>query len=444
MTLDEHFIDKRVRTASGSWETPPPSGGWSRIERSLNAQKGARMVLLRRRLTSVAAVLLAFFTGYLIADYNGNDSAIKNQPQISQNSPMEITPNTPEQGIETSLTIAKTQTSETTAAAPSFITKHTKSTISSAENHSRIASTTVSSPSFSLPDIAFTHLSATRTETEPTITIPELQIPALFHRITQLSAPFEPSFPKEAPTIPKTTPDHRWCVAGIAGQTIANYYHGPSLSSENLMYRHDVMASSREKVMNPMSSLGAEVRYQLTSHWGLTGGITMHQFSTTLADVQQSEIATLTSSQPVGNALGQISFNQKIQNDLSKNPVLEVDADRFKQHLSYVEIPLMASWRIADRRLGVGINAGFGTNLLIDNTVTLTEESETRVVGQTEGIKDMYVSSIVSLDLILNLHPKWSWSFTPLYRHALQPVSDNDYDPRIISFGLYTGLNYRF
>jgi hypothetical protein len=170
----------------------------------------------------------------------------------------------------------------------------------------------------------------------------------------------------------------------------------------------------------------------------------MHQFSTTLADVQQSEIATLTSSQPVGNALGQISFNQKIQSDLSKNPVLEVNADRFKQHLSYVEIPLMASWRIADRRLGVGINAGFGTNLLIDNTVTLTEESETRVVGQTEGIKDMYVSSIVSLDLILNLHPKWSWSFTPLYRHALQPVSDNDYDPRIISFGLYTGLNYRF
>lgn len=399
--------------------------------------------MIRRRITSVAAVLLAFFAGYYMADQSIDDkpASSTNTELSSVNSPNESVPSGTN-GTETTTINQQFNESPSNEMASTIqrVSSEKPTNTSFYPKAVNLATNTmVEEP---LLVIAATLLPEMLSESD--LYVPEPEIPPLFHRIALLSG-YQALANATDPPPSITAPSfRRWSVTGSAGQTMANYYQRHTPANDQLMYRHDMISTTPERVMNPKHSMGAEIRYQITRNFGVSGGVAMHQFATNIADAQQPELATLSSTQTVGNALGVVAFNQKTRNDLVKKPVIQVSAEQFEQHLSYVEIPLTASWRLADRRLGFGINAGFGTNFLINNTVTLVNDQESTTIGYTEGVRDVYFSGIFSMDLILNLHPKWSWSFTPLYRHALQPVSEGELDPRIISFGLYSGLQYRF
>jgi len=444
----EEQIDKIVKGAMNSFESPPPPDGWGRLERTLGSNIKGAVIPFRRRMLTIAAVVLAFVGGYFLAMMNSTDQPLVQDHTVAlaENSDSKET-----RGSD----MTKPMTGRTNSTDIStYVSGNNgnQSIRSSADGVTTIHGTTVQQPLQTPPQtLEVGVLLKDLSEPIPIIAMTELlptlafEIPYRIVHLGYLRNGQEPTFPATPIAPPDLNrPLTRWSVAGLAGQTISNYYHGTSMPMETGSYRNDLVTTTQEQLFNPLLSYGLGVGYNLTPTFGISTGLSVHQFSTPLINPTKAEYTVMSAEKPVANPLGEVQFNHQIKSSLSKSPQQEVFQGHYAQHLSYLEVPLTATWRLIDRRMGLGLRGGFGGNILQQNQVRFSEETGTVNVGTTDGVKLLYISGIIGADLSIRFNEHWRWSFVPVYRHALQSVSDTEYSPRIISFGLYSGLHFSF
>jgi hypothetical protein len=439
MTLQDYQIDKRVKESFGDYRVTPPTSVWNRLEQSIGSRKRARTVMMRRRFLAAAAVILAFVTGYLAAvlyaprqdlPVSGHDQLLAGN-QVE--SPLHGTGSDP--GL---LTIDPGETQGTSLKVPTG----RNSLLQASREPRRVTATAVPVPHTILP----AELAASWFMEEVTITFTD-------HPYLVTILPPQQNFILPRDVAPEKSRNlnssNRFAIAGLAGQTYTNYYLANNYQHfDNIqpaeVYQHDIIASSQELVTRPSVSYGVVMDFGLTQRIALSTGLSMHRFSAPLT-YGSGEFALLSTSKPVYNQFGVVLFNDNMRNEMAKSPLMSVNTGEFVQNFSYAEVPLTSVYSVIDRKIAIDVRAGIGANFLTSNKVMLVTNEERTEIGRTEGMRHFYMSGLAGVDISMPFGKHWQASFTPVYRHALQGVSEQEI-PRahFVSFGLYSGIRYRF
>lgn len=118
------------------------------------------------------------------------------------------------------------------------------------------------------------------------------------------------------------------------------------------------------------------------------------------------------------------------------------------QKLNYIEVPLLVRYKILDNRqkqFGVHVMGGLGANFLVNNYVMLQINGTSQRLGSTSDLNQLNCSSIVGLGIDYSIFRKIDLTIEPTYKYYLSSISANkNIDFRPYSFGLFTGLIYKF
>lgn len=115
------------------------------------------------------------------------------------------------------------------------------------------------------------------------------------------------------------------------------------------------------------------------------------------------------------------------------------------QKFNFIEVPILARFKIVDKKIGVHMIGGFSTNFLVENYVIFKQDGNTENIGQTSGVNTVNYSSTIGLGISYELFRKIDLSIEPTYKYYIKSLSSNaNVDFRPYAFGVFTGFIYKF
>lgn len=116
-----------------------------------------------------------------------------------------------------------------------------------------------------------------------------------------------------------------------------------------------------------------------------------------------------------------------------------------RQNFSYLEVPVIVRYKLIDKTIDFNLVGGLSSNLLVNNSVYAAVEGGKYQVGKTEGLNLITFSSSLGMGMEYNISNNLSLNLEPTFRYYLNPVSQI-LGLRIhpYSFGIYSGISYRF
>lgn len=114
-----------------------------------------------------------------------------------------------------------------------------------------------------------------------------------------------------------------------------------------------------------------------------------------------------------------------------------------RQNFEYLEIPVILSYKIIDRRIDFNLLGGMSYNFLLDNKTYAIGDESMVLVGSTEDINSLLLSSALGMSLEYSLSSRFSFNIEPSLRYYLNNKGllsvENSY-----TFGIYSGLFFKF
>lgn len=138
------------------------------------------------------------------------------------------------------------------------------------------------------------------------------------------------------------------------------------------------------------------------------------------------------------------SFVPKSVLDPSKLKLDYLDSD-IRQIFRYLELPVIARYKVIDRRVDLNLSGGLSYGFLIENAAYAVVDQKSVKIGHTEGINDNSLSSQVGFGMEYDISKTLTINFEPVFRYYLTPFSDiSGAVSRPYSFGLFSGFFFRF
>ncbi len=215
---------------------------------------------------------------------------------------------------------------------------------------------------------------------------------------------------------------------------------------------------------------GVNIRLEGKSRWSVETGVLFAQMGQELSNnnLRQADLlyaeAFIKSAVPPSNdylsnnSMGRVKFDQRTANngdralseaamsffeDNSQYNSELSNIDGLRQTLDYVEVPLLARYKILDGFPILSIAGGVSSNFLIGNNAYLLDGGERIDIGETEDIKPLSWSSSVGLGLELPLSRLIRINIEPRMKYYLESVSTNpNYDFQPYSFAVFGGVTF--
>ena len=124
-------------------------------------------------------------------------------------------------------------------------------------------------------------------------------------------------------------------------------------------------------------------------------------------------------------------------------------ADGANHTLHYISIPIIAKYKLGDKKItfnpGVGITFNFLTKATLTTDLVDQLNRETENISKLESIKKIGYSLILSPEVQYQLSKKWSISVMPYLKYSLGAINkDNVVKTYPYTFGLGMGVVYKF
>ncbi len=130
--------------------------------------------------------------------------------------------------------------------------------------------------------------------------------------------------------------------------------------------------------------------------------------------------------------------------DPAKLKLAHVDND-IRQLFRYLEVPVVARYKVIDRKIDMNVSGGLAYGLLVENVAYSVDGNQTIKVGHTEGINKYTFSGQVGVGMEYNVTKIVSLNIEPVFRYYMTPFSDvSGAVTRPFSFGVYSGFFFKF
>jgi hypothetical protein len=131
------------------------------------------------------------------------------------------------------------------------------------------------------------------------------------------------------------------------------------------------------------------------------------------------------------------------QNNFQNTPEPEVTT--IEQQYSYIEVPLIAHYKVIDKRVDMSLTGGMSTNILVGNNVYLDNNSEKINVGETENVEPLNYAGILGFTFEVPLATRWDFVLEPRFRYYLNSFNkSSDISTHPYSLGIHSGVTFRF
>jgi len=285
--------------------------------------------------------------------------------------------------------------------------------------------------------------------------------------LASLSSPRKYSFPvKEVETqyIPEESPlqtTERWSIAALASPT---YYS--RFNSGKDEFSKQMMASEQPIVSY---SGGVALAYRINNRLSLQTGLYysslgqdldgissfggFQKYDNTKGD-RNFEVLTTSGTVYTNNAdvflLSNGSGNKVITsytNDVfdPEKASLHYINSTMRQTFSYLELPVVLRYKVVDKTIDLNLIGGLSYNILVNNSVYTLSEGSKYLIGKTEGLNPVSLSSSLGMGMEYNFSDNLSLNLEPMFRYYLNPFTESagsNFHP--YSFGIFSGMSFKF
>jgi hypothetical protein len=175
---------------------------------------------------------------------------------------------------------------------------------------------------------------------------------------------------------------------------------------------------------------GIIAEYNVTKKLSVESGLVLNQIK------QQHEIINSAYSNQIITPSGKVNVNE-LYNSNGINPIL-------KQELNYVSIPVLAHYKIIDKKFKMGVSGGINANLLTGNEAAINDNRVT-IHTETTDIREVTLSGELGLELGYEIGKRITFTIEPHIKQYLNSLSSNsavNFKP--FQAGLITGVSYSF
>jgi hypothetical protein len=264
---------------------------------------------------------------------------------------------------------------------------------------------------------------------------------------------------------PAAEPSDRWAVAG---QFTPTYSYRNLTNMPANMSRADFDNAERPLVAY---SGGVNVSYRAVKRFSVQMGVYYTQMGQTVDAVVSSynmyaaissnntysknflrtssgAAAVSSNLKTVNNTNYDTYFNDtQMSNSAGVTPSLAASSSGYTlvERYDYIEIPMLARYRLVDRKFGLTVMGGMSTNFLIGNNVFVDNGNERIREGSVLRTRPVNYNSTVGLGLNYRVGNSLYLGIEPVFKYYLQSyTSDNVIGSHPYAFGLYTGVYYSF
>ena len=458
MTQGKEHIDKLIQEKLQTAEVTPPASVWDSIESSLEKKQRKSAIVLYRWSGSAAAILLlGFLAFYLVRSERQFDPI---QDKLTQ----EIIIDSINKQDTISVNNSKSETQEerqdefskSNISSLAFIEKETilqnQSDIKAVKQIEELPS--VFSSTVSREDE--TILALNRLEQGELRSIfkqnanPIIALKANFLRMILASDDLSSQLAERS----KKPNKKGWSIGLAFAPT--NIERSTGFLTRNAEYFYDAANSESTYVSEkdlPAYSGGVNMVYQLSERWSFQSGIYYLKQGQRIENfsVLQNELSASNNS---NSYFGNITFDNYAllsDNGISSDFVQLSDAISYSsydasllQQFELIEIPLIATYKIINRKTVFSIMAGISPGILVGNNVYL-EGHSSEAIGKTEAVNDLIYKSILGVNLEYPLSRKLYFNFSPSFKYQLNNFNKNaTVNEKLNYLEFKTGLNYRF
>ena len=395
---DYKNIDRIFQENLKDYEVFPPNRAWNSIEKNLQPSKVKRRIPYWLKISSVAALLIFFFsvgTIYFIPSNNFAKSLFN-----------KIKPNVDSEGVEN-----KEDT-------PVKVLEKTKATkiIQLSESAEEI----IASDFSEVEDDGISDLNDTN----------ETSIKNSSNQFLLADAKNYPLKNKNK-NINKREISNRITVATIYAPIYINSM-GDGSGIDSQFKDNNASGSSSY-------SYGVKFAYQLNNKFSVQSGINMINLGLRTNDVYFTPgVSTLgfsnLSANPLASKPGSLKESQLGLD--SKGSVNQV--------FGYVEIPVEIKYNVSDGKLGVNVVGGFSTLLLNKDEVFVETNNFTQSIGSSNNLRSINFSGNFGVDLDYSIRKNLFINVSPMFKIQTNTFSKNAGSVQPYYLGVYTGLNYKF
>ncbi len=262
-------------------------------------------------------------------------------------------------------------------------------------------------------------------------------------------------YPSDIP-VQKT---EKWSIAALASPT---YYSSINSGSDEL-YRQ--MAASEQPLVSYTG--GVALAYKVNKRFSIQSGLYyssvgqmveginsfggFREYDYTKGD-RNFEVLTSTGTLYTNNAdvfLESVDGNRVLTSYTKdvfdpKKSNLQYINNTLRQSLSYLELPIILRYKIVDKTLDFNLIGGVSYNMLLDNSVYTIVEGGKYPIGATDGLNFLTISSSLGMGMEYNLSRKFSLNLEPTFRYYLNPFNTTGSSSHPYSFGIFSGVSYKF
>jgi hypothetical protein len=124
---------------------------------------------------------------------------------------------------------------------------------------------------------------------------------------------------------------------------------------------------------------------------------------------------------------------------------LQVVNENLVQKFSFLELPVVLRYKFIDKAVDFNLVGGLSYNMLLSNFVYAPKDGGKYIVGETDGLNPVSISSSLGMGMEYSFSEKLSFNIEPTLRYYLNPFSNvNGSDSHPYSFGLFSGLSFKF
>jgi hypothetical protein len=124
---------------------------------------------------------------------------------------------------------------------------------------------------------------------------------------------------------------------------------------------------------------------------------------------------------------------------------LQYVSSTMRQSFSYLELPVSLKYKVIDKIIGINVIGGKSYNLLVNNSAYTVVEGSKYLIGETEGLNPVSVSSSLGMGMEYKVSENFSLNLEPTFRYYLNPFNSTvSSGIHPYSFGLFSGLSYKF
>lgn len=132
------------------------------------------------------------------------------------------------------------------------------------------------------------------------------------------------------------------------------------------------------------------------------------------------------------------SYNDKEASNRMNTPTA------LAQEAAYIEIPMIVRYTLIDKRIGLDLFGGFNNSILVKNNANYERNGKT-MSAKTEGLKGYNGNSVAGLALNYSLTEQINFGLEPKLKYYFNNLSEsNDINFKPVVFGVYTGFTYHF